>query len=56
GEVIFNPSVTTSKSLADCFRVFPDPKGRAPIPTYRLLHPARGLKKNGSPHKPTAPV
>ncbi|KAI0037492.1 hypothetical protein FA95DRAFT_1457468, partial [Auriscalpium vulgare] len=35
GVVLFNPTVTASKSFADCFRVFTDPGKMAPIPAHR---------------------
>ncbi|EPQ51945.1 RnaseH-domain-containing protein, partial [Gloeophyllum trabeum ATCC 11539] len=43
GAVVFDPSLTIRTSLADCFRIFLDPKLVSPDPAYRLEAPAPGL-------------
>lgn len=46
-EITFDPSITCKDSVAECFRVFTDPKRISPIPARRPF--ARGLNLN--PHK-----
>ncbi|EPQ51388.1 hypothetical protein GLOTRDRAFT_48937, partial [Gloeophyllum trabeum ATCC 11539] len=43
GTITFDPTLTAKNSLAECFRVFLDPKTVSTSPAYRLRTPATGL-------------
>jgi len=44
GEIIFNPSITCKETLAECFRVFTDPKRLTATPAQRYYTPGIQLQ------------